>query len=85
MVSVGCDKAGRLMDLNTGQTQQIAAHDAPIKACRFIDDVGGMNNMVVTGSWDKTAKVCRLQPIGTSGWQSVLNLVLIPHSKVLGP
>jgi mRNA export factor len=50
------------MDLNTGQTQQIAAHDAPIRSCRFIDDVGGMNNMVVTGSWDKTAKVVAFLP-----------------------
>jgi mRNA export factor len=57
VVSVGCDKMGKIMDLNTGQTTQFAAHDAPIKSCKFIDDVGGMNNVCVTGSWDKTAKV----------------------------
>lgn len=57
VVSVGCDKAGRLLDLHTGQVSQVAAHDAPIRAVRWIDDVGGMNNMLVTGSWDKTAKV----------------------------
>lgn len=55
--SVGCDKAGRLMDLNTGQTSQVAGHDAPIRSCRWIDGVSNMQNMVVTGSWDKTARV----------------------------
>ena len=46
-----------MLDVNTGQVSQVAAHDAPIKSCKWIDDVGGMNNIVVTGSWDKTAKV----------------------------
>ncbi|KAJ3221640.1 hypothetical protein HK099_003296 [Clydaea vesicula] len=55
LLSVGCDKAGRLMDLNTGQTVQVAAHDAPIKSVRFIDG-GNMNNVAVTASWDKTVR-----------------------------
>ena len=55
--SVGCDKAGRMLDLNTNQSTQVAAHDAPIKSCRYIDGIPNMNNMLVTGSWDKTAKV----------------------------
>lgn len=63
MVSVGCDKAGRMMDMNTGQVQQIAAHDGVIKSCRFIDGVSNMNNMLVTGSWDKTARVFYLNPV----------------------
>ncbi|KAI8908411.1 WD40-repeat-containing domain protein [Gorgonomyces haynaldii] len=54
--SAGADKAGRLMDLNTGQTTQVAGHDAPIKSCRWIDGLPNMSNMVVTGSWDKTAR-----------------------------
>ncbi len=53
---MGCDKAARMLDLGTGQVQQVAAHDAPIKSCRFINDVGNMNNILVTGSWDKTIK-----------------------------
>lgn len=55
LVSAGADKAGRMMDLNTGQTTQIAAHDNVIKCVKFVDNVGGQT-MVVTGSWDKTMK-----------------------------
>ncbi|KAJ3416475.1 hypothetical protein HDV05_001633, partial [Chytridiales sp. JEL 0842] len=54
--SGGADKAGKIMDLNTGQVQQVAAHDAPIKAARFLDGVGGQGTMVVTGSWDKSIR-----------------------------
>jgi hypothetical protein len=48
-----------MMDLNTGQSTQVAAHDAPIKSARFVDGLtGAPGTMVVTGSWDKTLKVC---------------------------
>ena len=59
-----------MMDLNTGQTTQVAAHDAPIRCCRWIATAGPMSNILVTGSWDKTIKywdlrsptpVCSLQ------------------------
>ncbi|KAI8912912.1 hypothetical protein PhCBS80983_g03163 [Powellomyces hirtus] len=53
--SGGCDKAGRLLDLATGQSAQVAAHDAPIRSCRFIEGPGN-SPLVVTGSWDKTMK-----------------------------
>jgi mRNA export factor len=46
-----------MLDLQTNQSVQVGAHDAPIKCCRFIDGLPNMNNMLVTGSWDKTAKV----------------------------
>lgn len=67
MASVGTDKAGMLFDLQTGQNVQVAAHDAPIKSCRFIDG-GNMGNILATGSWDKMLKYWDLrqqQPIGT--------------------
>ncbi|KAJ2991670.1 hypothetical protein HDV02_003644 [Globomyces sp. JEL0801] len=54
--SVGCDKQGKMLDLQTNQTTQVAGHDAPIKSCRFIDGLPNLNNMLVTGSWDKTLK-----------------------------
>ena len=44
------------MDISTGQTSIVAAHDAPIKSCKWING-GGMEGIVVTGSWDKTVKV----------------------------
>ena len=56
MFSVGCDKAGRMLDLNTGQSSQVAGHDAPIKSCRFIDGLPNLSNMLVTASWDKTLR-----------------------------
>jgi len=54
ILSAGADKAGRMFDVQTGQSSQIAAHDAPIKCLRWIDFNGGI---LATGSWDKTVKV----------------------------
>jgi mRNA export factor len=54
--SVGCDKQGKMLDLNTNQTVQVAAHDAPIKCCKYVE-IPNMGSMLVTGSWDKTLKV----------------------------
>ncbi|KAI8827285.1 WD40-repeat-containing domain protein [Fimicolochytrium jonesii] len=54
LLSGGCDKAGRMMDITTGQTMQVASHDAPIKSCRFMEFQG--STIAVTGSWDKTLR-----------------------------
>lgn len=43
-----------MFDVTTGQSQQVAQHDAPVKAVRWIDAQGGI---LATGSWDKTVKV----------------------------
>ncbi|KAJ3241286.1 hypothetical protein HDU81_001271 [Chytriomyces hyalinus] len=56
LFSGGADKAGKMMDITTGQTTQVAAHDAPISCARFADGIGGAGTMVITGSWDKTIK-----------------------------
>lgn len=50
------DKTARIIDLASNSTtpQQVAAHDQPIRVCRFIESTG--NQMLVTGSWDKTVK-----------------------------
>ena len=44
-----------MFDVATGQATQIAQHDAPIKAVRWIDSPQG--GILATGSWDKTIKV----------------------------
>lgn len=44
-----------MFDVTTGQSAQVALHDAPIKAVRWVDAQGGI---LATGSWDKTIKVC---------------------------
>lgn len=54
ILSCGADKAARLYDVSTGAQQQVAAHDAPIRNLRWIDQNGGI---LATGSWDKTVKV----------------------------
>lgn len=59
MLSGGADKAGRMYDLQSGQSSQVAAHDAPIKVVKWIDAQGGI---LATGSWDKTVKVRTLLP-----------------------
>ncbi|KAL7750867.1 RNA export factor gle2 [Sorochytrium milnesiophthora] len=52
--SGGADKAAMMFDLTSGQSQQVGAHDAPIKCIRWYED--GNNRILVTGSWDKTVK-----------------------------
>ena len=55
LFSGGASKQGRLLDLPTGQSIPFAQHDAPIKCCAFFD-TPTMQNILVTGSWDKTLK-----------------------------
>lgn len=65
MASGGADKAGRMFDITTGQTTQVAQHAEPIKCVKFLDQA---QQILATGSWDKTLKYWDLrspQPIGT--------------------
>ncbi|KAJ5490553.1 hypothetical protein N7453_011378 [Penicillium expansum] len=57
VVGAGADKAARMLDLGSGATTQVAAHDAPIRSCHMIPNpsVGG-SPLLITGSWDKTVK-----------------------------
>ncbi|KAF2718198.1 WD40 repeat-like protein [Polychaeton citri CBS 116435] len=62
----GADKMAKKFDLNTGQATQVAAHDQPVSCVETI--VAGGNQMLVTGSWDKTVKYWDLrqqQPAAT--------------------
>jgi WD40 repeat protein len=52
-LSGGADNAARLFDVTTGQSQQVAQHEAPVKVVKWIDAQGGI---LATGSWDKTIK-----------------------------
>ena len=54
--SSGCDKAGRIYDVTTGQSSQFAVHNMPIRHVKFAE---GQQQIVVTGSWDKTVRVSR--------------------------
>ncbi|EDR03971.1 uncharacterized protein LACBIDRAFT_330872 [Laccaria bicolor S238N-H82] len=54
LFSGGVDNAGRMYDLITSQTTQVAQHDAAIKSVGWVDTPQG--GILVTGSWDKTIK-----------------------------
>jgi mRNA export factor len=53
--SGGADNAGRMFDVTTGQTTQVAQHEAPIKVVKWIETL--QMGILATGSWDKTIKV----------------------------
>lgn len=54
----GADKAARVIDLGSGQniSTQVAQHEQPIRSVRFFDNAQTNEQMLVTGSWDKTIK-----------------------------
>jgi mRNA export factor len=67
LASGGADKLARLYDLQSGQSQPIAQHDAPIRSMRWVDTPG--QPILATGGWDKTLKYwdCRQQnPVATT-------------------
>lgn len=49
-----CDKQVKAWDLASNQAIQVAAHDAPVKTCHWVQ--GGSYSCLMTGSWDKTLK-----------------------------
>ncbi|KAF8954147.1 WD40-repeat-containing domain protein [Flammula alnicola] len=64
--SGGADNAGRMFDVTTGQTTQVAQHDAPIKVVGWVD--APQAGILATGSWDKTIKYWDLRtpnPVAT--------------------
>ena len=56
--SGGADSAVRMYDLQSGQAQQVAQHDAPVKSVRWVETPQG--GLLATGSWDRSVKVCLL-------------------------
>jgi len=50
--SGSCDNTAKMWHLSTNQSQQIAAHDAPIKEIYWVPEL----TAVATGSWDKTIR-----------------------------
>jgi mRNA export factor len=55
LFSGSVDKAAKMFDLSTGQSQQVGAHEAPIRSVRWVEAPTG--GILATGSWDKTVKV----------------------------
>ncbi|KAJ2802428.1 RNA export factor gle2 [Coemansia guatemalensis] len=55
VVSGGADKAGRMIDMATGQTSQIAQHDGPIRCIKFVE-AENASPILATAGWDKMLK-----------------------------
>jgi len=70
-VGGGSDNVARLIDLGAGgkvDPNGVAGHDAPVRCVRFFDSPTGGEQMLVTGSWDKTVKYWDLRtqnPVAT--------------------
>ncbi|KAJ1841648.1 RNA export factor gle2, partial [Coemansia sp. RSA 2708] len=67
VVSGGADKAGRMIDLATGQTSQVAQHDGPIRCIKFVE-AENSSPIIATAGWDKMLKYWDTRqptPIGT--------------------
>ena len=62
-----------MFDISTGQSQQVAQHDAPIKVVKWIESPQG--GILATGSWDKTIKV-RI----TSHFPSLVAIIILPFA-----
>jgi mRNA export factor len=54
LASGSADKTAKVFDLASGQNQQVAAHDQPVKSVKFINVNG--TEALATASWDKTLK-----------------------------
>jgi mRNA export factor len=54
LASGSADKTAKMFDLGSGQNQQVAAHEMPIKSVKFISVNG--TEALATASWDKTLK-----------------------------
>ncbi|KAJ1901278.1 RNA export factor gle2 [Kickxella alabastrina] len=67
VASGGADKAGRMIDIGTGQSVQVAQHDAPISCIKFVE-AENASPILATAGWDKVLKYWDLRqpsPIGT--------------------
>ncbi|KAF1988085.1 WD40 repeat-like protein [Aulographum hederae CBS 113979] len=89
VVGGGGDNAARMIDLAANQTTsttQVAAHDAPVSCVKMFNTNG--NNMLVTGSYDKTIKYWDLRqqnPVGSIQCQDrVYTMDIMNEMLVLG-
>lgn len=55
VVSAGGDNTARMMDVQSGIAAQVAMHQDTVMSVRWTEQHGGL---LVTGSWDRTLKVC---------------------------
>lgn len=68
VLSGGCDNALRAFDVQSQQSVQIGSHDASISCLASVQVNNGSQNLIVSGSWDKTLKywdIRQSQPVST--------------------
>ncbi|THU89569.1 Poly(A)+ RNA export protein [Dendrothele bispora CBS 962.96] len=66
IISGSTDNTARIYDIASGRSNQIAQHDAPVKAVKFFMHPQSHTGILATGSWDKTLKYWDMRsPTGT--------------------
>jgi len=50
--AAGCDNFVKIWDLASGKHDKVAQHNAPVKEVHYVET----QNVLITGSWDKTVK-----------------------------
>lgn len=68
VMSGGCDNALRAFDVQSQQAVQIGQHDGPVSCLASVQVNNGTQNLIVSGSWDKTLKywdIRQSQPVST--------------------
>lgn len=71
VLSGGADKTAKLYDVNTGQSNQVASHDAPVKCVRWVDQGTGLLGAKARNCGYRLELISSLVLPATGSWDKV--------------